>query len=77
VGINFDGLQGDALAALVAKMGIAFPVISVDPRTHFGYDLPSVLPTTIVINPDGEVAATLVGPQTRSSLEAVLGISAS
>jgi thiol-disulfide isomerase/thioredoxin len=77
VGINFDGLQGDALRQLVGKMQIEFPVIDVDPRAHFGYDLPSVLPTTIVINPAGDVAATLVGPQTRESLEAVLGISAS
>jgi thiol-disulfide isomerase/thioredoxin len=77
VGVNFDGLQGDALAALVGKMQIQYPVIAVDPRSHFGYDLPSVLPTTIVLNPAGEVVATLVGPQTRESLEAELGFSAS
>ena len=77
VGVNFDGLQGDDLAALVEKMQIEYPVIGTDPRKHFGYDLPSVLPTTVVIDPAGKVAATLVGPQTRESLEDALGINAS
>lgn len=77
VGVNFDGLKGDALSALVEKMQIDYPVIGTDPRSHFGYDLPSVLPTTVIIDPAGNVAATLVGPQTRKSLEDALGISAS
>ena len=77
VGINFDGLQGDDLAALVEKMRIEYPVIGTDPRKHFGYGLPTVLPTTVIIDPAGKVAATLVGPQTRESLEDALGISAS
>jgi thiol-disulfide isomerase/thioredoxin len=77
VGVNFDGLQGDALAALVEKMQIDYPVVGTDPRKHFGYDLPSVLPTTVIIDPTGKVAAILVGPQTRKSLEDALGISVS
>ena len=76
VGVNYDGVHGAALPALVTKMGIEFPVIDKDPRKHYGYDLPSVLPTTIVINPKGGVAATLVGPQTRESLQSLLGITA-
>jgi thiol-disulfide isomerase/thioredoxin len=76
VGINYDGVHGDALPALVKKMGIEFPVIDKDPRKHYGYDLPSVLPTTIIINPKGGVAATLVGPQTQASLQSLLGITA-
>jgi thiol-disulfide isomerase/thioredoxin len=76
VGINFDGVHGAALPELMARMGIQFPVIDTDPRGHFGYQLPAVLPTTIVINPKGVVVATLVGPQTRMSLESLLGITA-
>ncbi len=75
VGINYDGLRGEALLALIAKLGVEFPVMETDPRSHFGYALPSVLPTTVVINPKGAVVATLVGPQTRVGLEAQLGIS--
>jgi len=74
VGINYDGVHGAALPALVAKMGIEYPVIDKDPRRHYGYDLPSVLPTTVVINPKGGVVTTLVGPQTRVGLQSLLGI---
>jgi thiol-disulfide isomerase/thioredoxin len=74
VGVNYDGLRGPALGAVMQRMGIEFPVIDEDPRVHFGYEQPSVLPTTVVINPKGAVVATLVGPQTRKTLENLLGI---
>ena len=76
VGVNFDGVDGDALRALMLRMSIEFPVMTKDPRERFGYELPAVLPTTVVIDPNGEVAATLVGPQTESTLRAVMGVSA-
>lgn len=76
VGVNFDGVDGDALRALMQRMSIEFPVMTTDPRERFGYELPAVLPTTVVIDPNGEVAATLVGPQTESTLRAVTGVSA-
>ena len=57
-------------------MGIGFPVMTQDPRVHYGYDLPVVLPTTVIIDPAGAVVATLVGPQTEASIKSVLGVSA-
>jgi thiol-disulfide isomerase/thioredoxin len=75
VGVNFDGVDGDALRKLMERMGIEFRVATKDPRLRFGYPMPSVLPTTIVIDPKGSIAATLVGPQTQQSLQAVLGVS--
>ena len=77
VGVNFDGVGGAALRALIERMGIEFPVTTTDPRDRFGYPLPGVLPTTVVVNASGEVVATLVGPQTGKSLRAVMGVSAS
>jgi thiol-disulfide isomerase/thioredoxin len=76
VGVNFDGVDGAALLALMQRMSIEFPVATKDPRERFGYQLPAVLPTTVVLDPDGNVAATLVGPQTESTLRAVMGVSA-
>lgn len=76
VGVNFDGVDGAALRALMQRMSIEFPVATTDPRERFGYELPAVLPTTVVIGPDGNVAATLVGPQTESTLRAVMRVSA-
>jgi thiol-disulfide isomerase/thioredoxin len=71
VGVNFDGLEGEALTQLIARMDIRFPVIVGAPRLHWDYPLPTVLPTTVVIGPDGKLAATLVGPQTLDSVRAV------
>ena len=72
VGVNFDGIEGDDLAALVKRMNIAFPVIVGDPAEHWRYPMPGVLPTSVLIAPDGTLAKTLVGPQTRASLEAAM-----
>lgn len=76
IGVNFDGIEGESLRQLVQRMSIEFPVMSADPRSRFGYDLPAVLPTTVVIDPRGSIAATLVGPQTEGSIVSVLGVTA-
>lgn len=76
IGVNYDGIDGEALRALMQRMGVEFPVMTLDPRERFGYQLPVVLPTTVVIDPNGEVSATLVGPQTEETLRAVMRVSA-
>ena len=68
VGVNYDGVQGDKLTALIARMGIEFPVLTTDPRPHWGYDPPSALPMTVIIAPDGVLHKQLLGPQTQASL---------
>jgi len=67
-GVNYDGVQGEKLTSLIETMGIEFPVLVTDPRLHWNQDQPSVLPTTLVINPDGELEEVLVGPQTLVTL---------
>ena len=71
LGVNFDGKQGDDLAADVASLGITFQNIE-DPLHALGLPRPTVLPTTLIITPSGELVATLVGPQTIESLEAAI-----
>lgn len=68
LGVNYDGISGEALTTLMAEMGIEFPVLASDPFDRFGYDVPTVLPTTVIIGPDNSVHQVLVGPQTRESL---------
>ena len=68
LGVNYDGISGESLATLIAEMGIEFPVLVSDPSDHFGYDVPKVLPTTVIIGPDDNVHEILIGPQTRESL---------
>jgi thiol-disulfide isomerase/thioredoxin len=76
VGVNFDGLEGEALATLVAKMGIEFPVMVGSPRAAFPHPMPEVLPSSLIISPEGALVRTLVGPQTREQFEAALASAA-
>jgi thiol-disulfide isomerase/thioredoxin len=68
LGVNYDGLTGPALAEVAQRMKIGFPVLVEDPRTRFGYDMPQILPTTLIIGPDRTLRATLVGPQTEATI---------
>jgi thiol-disulfide isomerase/thioredoxin len=71
-GVNYDGFTGEELAQQVQKLGIEFPLLAEDPATRLGTARPVVLPTTLILTPDGELAATLVGPQTLESLLAAI-----
>ena len=68
VGVNYDGVEGDALTSLINAMGINFPVLLEDPRLRWELAVPSILPTTLLINPNGELVTILIGPQTVESL---------
>ena len=72
LGVNYDGITGDRLTALVDRMGIEFPVLVDDPMHRWDYARPEVLPTTVIVGPDGGVQEILVGPQTRDSIRAAL-----
>ena len=67
-GINYDGLQGADLDAVIQRMVIEFPVLLDDPRQRFGIARAEVLPMTVIIDPDGNVKKVLSGPQTSQSL---------
>lgn len=68
LGVNFDGLSGEALSDLVERMGIGFPVLLDDPRARWQQPMPGVLPSTLVIDRQGKLRTVLVGPQTFESL---------
>ena len=68
LGVNYDGISGESLATLMAEMGIEFPVLASDPSDRFGYPVPDVLPTTVIIGPGNSVHDILIGPQTLESL---------
>ena len=72
LGVNYDGLQGETLAKIIKKMQVEFPVLVKDPRQIWAAAMPQVLPTTLVINPNGELVDELVGPQTKLSLLAAI-----
>ena len=71
LGVNFDRKTGDALAIDSRTLGLEFTNID-DPSQSLGVERPSVLPTTFVINPEGEIEAVLVGPQTEATILAIV-----
>ena len=69
LGVDYDApSEADEAMASIEKMGIQFPVLTLDPAISLGIEPPTILPTTILINPDGKVRDVLVGPQTSASL---------
>lgn len=72
LGVNYDGKQGDELQAQADTLGIKFALLANDPSQDLGTSRPQVLPTTLIVAPDGRLLKTLVGPQTAHALMTVL-----
>jgi thiol-disulfide isomerase/thioredoxin len=68
VGVNYDGTNGEELELQRQKLGVTFASLEADPAAQLGIPRPVVLPTTLILDPTGRLVATLVGPQTLSSL---------
>ena len=71
-GVNFDQPELDVMSEQAKLMNIGFPTYRRDPSSDFGIKTPEVLPTTLVFSPNREMLATLVGPQTKDSLLAII-----
>ena len=71
-GVNYDGKKGQELSQQRSAMGITFANLPLDPASVLGIPRPNVLPSTLIISPQGELVATLKGPQTALFLEQVL-----
>ncbi|MFI4955036.1 MAG: TlpA disulfide reductase family protein [Gammaproteobacteria bacterium] len=74
LGVNYDFVSAAETAQLAKKYGMSYPVLisEQDPRIQLGSDPVMVLPTTFVINPEGQVIAALVGEQSQASLEDII-----
>jgi len=73
LGVNYDGATGAELQQQMEALGIAFPVLLEEPSSALGINLPRVLPSTLIFNPEGKLVDTLVGPQNLESLAAATG----
>ncbi len=72
VGVDYEDLPAQQLASHVKQLGISYPVMQADPSVVpiFG-DVPG-LPTTFLINPQGELVAKQNGPITAAALESYI-----
>lgn len=72
LGVNFDGIQGDALIKQTNNLGIEFPILTTDPRAQFSVEASGVLPETLVIDRQGVYEKVLLGPQTLEQLQTII-----
>lgn len=72
LGVNFDALQGNALAKAAAAFDIRFSVLAQDPASRLGLPRNDVLPVTYIVDADGRLRERLVGEQTAAGLQARL-----
>ena len=68
LGVNWDGFTGEKLDGMIERMSVEFPTLRDDPYQKYSYERAQQLPATVLINPQREVAAVLIGPQTQSSI---------
>ena len=69
---NFDRLEGEELEEQIKRFAVNVPSILTDPGELFGWSSPPSLPATYILNPEGELIHTLIGPQTQESLESYI-----
>lgn len=61
-GISFDAIQDNELMLLKEKYSIEYPLIN-SVKKPFPFEMPSYLPATFLLRPDGSVAGQLLGEQ--------------
>lgn len=69
IGVNYDIMPVEQEQTIIKAFDIRFPVARAVLHEHYGFALPTSLPTTVVISPEGKVYTTLLGPQTVESLQ--------
>ena len=72
VGVAVDSGAPAAIRSKAEEWGITWPVVVEDGSATRAYDV-SVLPTTVVIGPNGEVRSAHVGAMSAAQLQASLG----
>ena len=72
--INFDMLEGDELNQQLKKFNVKVDSLLSDPSTIYKWVIPENLPVTFIINKNGDLEHTLVGPQTEEEIISLLSL---
>ncbi|MFO1462075.1 MAG: TlpA disulfide reductase family protein [Verrucomicrobiota bacterium] len=68
IGAAVDEGGARAVTPLVRRQGLAYPILIADTNVQLTFGI-STLPTTVIIAPDGRVAARYLGSLTRQELD--------
>ncbi len=75
LGVSFDQLSNAELKKVIQRFAVRYPMLSTFPLQKFGIQTVAVLPMTLVINPQGQLATILKGPLNKAELTAATRIS--
>lgn len=71
-GISYDSLSDQEIMNLIKRYQIQFPVLKTSSLEGLPLSLPTVLPTTYILSPDGEIVDVLHGKVTIEGIETLL-----
>jgi peroxiredoxin len=69
LGVSLDDKPAEKVLDFVKKMEISYPVALPDKEFMEGFGMVTMIPTTFVIGPSGEIVERLVGPYPQEKLE--------
>lgn len=72
-GVSYDSLSQPQIHELIKKYKIEFPILTTDSMKNLPVALPSVLPTTYLVAPNGEVAGVIHGVVTEQLVKERIG----
>ena len=72
--INFDMFEGEELNQQLKKFNVKVDSLLSDPSTIYKWVIPENLPVTFIINKNGDLEHTLVGPQTEEEIISLLSL---
>ena len=72
--INFDMLDGEELTQQLKKFNVRVDSLITDPSSIYNWTIPENLPVTFIVNREGNLEHTLVGPQTEKEIIELLSL---
>ena len=72
--INFDMLDGEELTQQLKKFNVRVDSLITDPSSIYNWTIPENLPVTFIVNREGNLEHTLVGPQTEKEIIDLLSL---
>ena len=68
IGVNFDEDPREVTLDIADELGIEFPTLTLEQVEELDLRPPDIMPTTYILSPTNEVAAKLIGMQSKADI---------
>ena len=72
VGVNFDEDPREVTLDIADELGIEFPTLTLEQVEELDLRPPDIMPTTYILSPTNEVAAKMIGMQSKADILGLL-----